>query len=152
MAKKFLRPPSLYPTFGYSHAVTVEGPGRLVFLSGQVPFDMQNRVVGEGNFDAQATAVFDNLGRALEEAGACFGDVVKMVYYVVGFEESLRARLAAVRDRYLSVDHPPASVLLGVAALAVPGIHIEIEATAFVEHHPSACCRTASGKDMGEAE
>lgn len=134
MAKTYLRPSNLYPTFGYSHAVIVEGPGKHIVFAGQVPFDMENRVIGEDDFEAQAIAVFENLGRALEASGATYADLTKLVYYVVDFEEPLRTPLAAIRDRYLSASNPPASVLVGVSALAVPGVRIEIEATAFIDH------------------
>lgn len=133
MTKSYLRPSNLYPTYGYSHAVIVEGPGKHIVLAGQVPFDMNNNVIGEDDFEAQVIAVFENLGGALAAAGATFADLIKLVYYAVDFEEPLRAPLAAIRDRYLSPENLPASVLIGVSALAVPGVRIEIEATAFVD-------------------
>jgi len=132
MKKEFFTPSTLYPTFGYSHVVTVEG-GKLVVLSGLVPFDKECEIIGEGDFAAQAKQVFENIGRALGAAGATYNDVIKLNYYVVDFKTECREILAKIRDQYIPTVNPPASVLLGVSALAVPGMLIEIEATAFIE-------------------
>jgi enamine deaminase RidA (YjgF/YER057c/UK114 family) len=128
----FFRPDNLYPTYGYSHAVSIEGPGKFLLLSGQVAFDVRGAVLAEGGFSAQARLVFDNVASALAAAGATFGEVIKLVYYVVDLRAEHRPILASIRDEYISTQNPPASVLLGVSALALPDLLIEIEATAFV--------------------
>jgi enamine deaminase RidA (YjgF/YER057c/UK114 family) len=66
---------------GYSQVVT--GRGRLVVVSGQVAQDEYGELVGPGNAEVQARQVFENLRRCLAEAGAGFGDVVKLGFFVL---------------------------------------------------------------------
>jgi enamine deaminase RidA (YjgF/YER057c/UK114 family) len=105
----------------------------LVFIAGQVALDAQGQVVGEGDLRAQAHQVFQNLRTALEAAGASFEDVVKLVTYVVNYQPEHRALLAEVRPDYLPANNPPASTLLGVQALALPQLLIEIDAVAVLD-------------------
>ena len=79
--KRFLSPDTLPAPFGYSHVV--DAPARrVIYVSGQVPLDAEGHLVGEGDFQAQARQVFENLTRALEAADASWGDVVKLGYFV----------------------------------------------------------------------
>ena len=89
-------------------------------------------VVGRGDFRAQVEHTFENLKTALAAAGATFGDVVKITYFVVGLKPEHVTHVRAVRNKYLSPDKPPASTLVGVAALVVPEWLIEIELIAVV--------------------
>ena len=127
---KFLNPPALSTPTGYSHVVEALGPGRLIYIAGQVPLDRDGKLVGPGDFRAQVTQVFENLKNALAAAGAGFGDVIKTNNYLV--DVSHRPILREVRERYLNNAAPPASTLIGVTALALPEWLVEIEAVAFV--------------------
>jgi len=88
-------------------------------------------LVGAGDFIAQATQVFENLGRALAAAGAGFSDLVKTTVYVT--DPRYREALREVRDRYLDGNALPASTLVVVAGLALPEYLLEIEAVAVIE-------------------
>ena len=57
--------------------------GTLVYIAGQVSSDASGKLVGEGNFEAQAEQVFKNLKLAIEAAGATMADIVKMNTYLV---------------------------------------------------------------------
>jgi enamine deaminase RidA (YjgF/YER057c/UK114 family) len=113
---------------GYTHVVI--GTGRLVAISGQVAFDADGKVVGEGDPAAQARQVFENLRRCLTAAGAGFENVVKFTYYVtdVAFLPSVRE----VRDQYIDLERPPASTAVEVAALFRPELLLEVEALALL--------------------
>jgi enamine deaminase RidA (YjgF/YER057c/UK114 family) len=132
MPKEYLSPPTLNPTNGFSHAVTATG-GKTVYVSGQVSVNEKAEVVGKGDFRAQVEHTFENLKAALAAAGATFKDVVKVTYFVVDLKPELVPHVREVRRKYLDADHPPASSLVGVAALVVPDWLIEIEAIAVVE-------------------
>lgn len=130
--KKFIQPAELAKPVGYTHTVSAEG-GRMVFISGQVAFDANNRIVGAGDLRAQTEQVLKNLGVALAAAGATFADIVKWTTYVVNFKPADRAVIAEVRGRILAGNPPPASTLIGVQSLVVPELLIEIEAVAVVD-------------------
>ena len=114
---------------GYSHVVT--GRGRLVVISGQVAQDEHGHLVGEGDADAQARQVFENLRRCLASVGAGFGDVVKLGFLVLDVAHLPALRVA--RDAVVDTTRPPASTAVQVAALFAPGYLLEVEAWALVE-------------------
>jgi reactive intermediate/imine deaminase len=125
--RRFLSPETLPPPAGYSHVV--DSPAdRIIFISGQVPLDVEGRLVGDGDFDAQVRQVFDNLGAALEAADASWADVVKLNYYLVDVGEIASVR--AIRDEYLDTERPPASTLVEVSRLFREDVLIEIDAIA----------------------
>jgi enamine deaminase RidA (YjgF/YER057c/UK114 family) len=114
---------------GYSQVVT--GRGRLVVVSGQVAQDERGELVGAGNPAVQARQVFENLRRCLATAGAGFGDVVKLTFFVLDVADLPAVREA--RDAVVDTDRPPASTAVQVAALFAPGYLLEVEAWALVD-------------------
>lgn len=122
--------PDLSTPRGYSHVVTASGT--MVFISGQIALDKEGKIVGLGDMRAQAAQVYENLKAALAAAGATFADVVKQNTYVVGLNAESIAAVREVRGRYLPDANPPASTLVGVTALAMDGLLIEIEMVAVI--------------------
>jgi enamine deaminase RidA (YjgF/YER057c/UK114 family) len=122
-------PEGVPPGRGYSQVVT--GRGRLVVVSGQIAQDSTGELVGPGDPAAQARQVFENLGRCLAEAGAGFGDVVKLTFFVLDVADLPALREA--RDAVIDTARPPASTAVQVAALFAPGYLLEVEALALVD-------------------
>ena len=79
-SKEFLSPKTLIPPAGYSHIAKVNR-GTIVYLAGQVSSDASGKLIGEGNFEAQAEQVFRNLKVAVEAAGGTMADIVKLNIY-----------------------------------------------------------------------
>ncbi len=115
----------------YTPVVRASG-GATVYISGQVPVDLEGRIVGAGDFSAQAEQVFENLRIALAAVGGDFSNVVKMTTYIVNYQPALRDALGAVRSAAMG-GALPASTLVGVQALAMPDYLLEIEAIAVVD-------------------
>src|ERR1700712_2382755 len=125
MSKEIFSPATLPPPVGYSHVAKVN-QGTLIYLAGQVSSDASGKLVGEGDFEAQAEQVFRNLELGLEAAGATMADIVKMnVYIVAEVEQPEVPKLRAVRDPHVNTAKPPASTLLFVTRLARPGWLLE---------------------------
>ena len=124
---QFLSPSSLPEPPGYSHVVSAR-PGRVVWTSGQVAMHGDGSVAPPGDWEAQTRLCFENVGRALEAAGAAWADVVKLTYFVV--DVAALQTIRAVRDQFVSTERPPASSLVQVAGLFRPDLLIEIEAVA----------------------
>jgi len=131
MEKHFFNPSNIHTPRGYTHAVAIDG-GRMVFVAGQVAFDKDGNLVGKGDLRAQADKALDNLVAALAAAGATAADVVKINTYVVNYKPADLAIVREARARFFGDQNPPASTLIGVQALAVEGLLIEIEAVAAV--------------------
>ena len=132
MEKKFINPPTLATPRGYTHVVTTTG-GKMVFIAGQVAWDVKGEIVGKGDLRAQATQAYANLQAALAAAGATTADVVKLNTYVVNFKSADLLVIREVRGQFFPQENLPASTLVGVQALALDGLLIEIEAVAMVK-------------------
>lgn len=132
MDKKFLNPPTIATPRGYTHAVTATS-GKMIWISGQVAFNVKGELVGKGDLRAQTTQVYENLKNALAAAGATTADLVKLNTYVVDFKPENLAAIREVRGQYFPFENMPASTLVGVQALAFEGLLIEVEAVAMVK-------------------
>jgi enamine deaminase RidA (YjgF/YER057c/UK114 family) len=132
MKKQYANPKELSTPRFYSHAVTVEGPGKLVYIAGQVSWDAGGQVVGKGDMRAQSEQVFKNVTTALKAGGAGWGDVIKMNGYMVGMNAERVTAYREVRQRYLKEGALPASTLVGVEALVHPDLLLEVEVVAVV--------------------
>jgi len=128
-AVKFIKSDTLPPAAGYSQAATVRSE-RLVYVGGQVAMDRSGKLVGPGDFRAQAQQTFENLKAALEASGASFSNVVKLNSYFVDIKQAPVFR--EVRDKYINVANPPVSTAVEVRRLVREEWLLEIEAIAVV--------------------
>jgi len=106
---------------------------RTIYTAGQVAIDEHGALVGSGDLAAQTAQAMRNVGRALAAAGATYADIVKLTTYVVNYQPEQRAVIGQARAPFFAGATPPASTLVGVAALALPGWLVEIEAVAVVD-------------------
>jgi enamine deaminase RidA (YjgF/YER057c/UK114 family) len=133
LSKEIFSPATLPPPTGYSHVAKVN-KGTLVYIAGQVSSDASGKLVGEGDFEAQAERVFANVKLAVEAAGATMADIVKMNTYIVASVDPADVpKMRAVRGRYFGSGTPPASTLVYVSRLAQPGWMIEVEVVAAID-------------------
>jgi 2-iminobutanoate/2-iminopropanoate deaminase len=126
---KRTNPPALSKPTGYTHIVEVTGPAKTVYISGQIAYDKDGKVVGAGDMKAQAEQVFSNLQAALTAAGATFSDIVKMNTYITDMSKAQAVR--DVRARYFG-DATPASTFVQVAGLVRPELMLEVEVIAVI--------------------
>jgi 2-iminobutanoate/2-iminopropanoate deaminase len=113
---------------GISQAILVER-GRLLMLSGHVPFDSDGNVVGT-ELPAQLDQVFSNLRATLQAASTDFSSVARLTIYVRDYESRMLPVIRSVRDRWINAECPPASALIGVASLFHPDVLVEVDAIA----------------------
>ena len=114
------------PISHYTDAVEANG---LLFVSGVVPVDGEGQVVGGDDVVEQTRQVFRNIGEVLATAGATFADVAKVTVFLTDVDD--RAKINPVRQEVFG-DTRPASTLVEISKLAVPGAKIEIECVAVV--------------------
>jgi enamine deaminase RidA (YjgF/YER057c/UK114 family) len=125
---RFNNPNTLAHQTGYSYVVETTGPGRTVYIAGQLGLDMENKLVGApGDFRAQATKAIENLKAALASVGASLSDVVKITNFLTDMSHIGIYR--EVRDQFFKMPRP-ASTAVGISQLARPGALFEIEAIA----------------------
>jgi enamine deaminase RidA (YjgF/YER057c/UK114 family) len=97
----------------------------LVFVSGQVAVDAEGSLVGAHSHEAQTAQIAHNIGLVLASLGVDRDAIVKETVYVVGFEPSLLQPIFATLRS--GGPRPPASTLVGVAALFHPDALVEVE-------------------------
>ncbi len=126
-----VNPPEMAKAVGFSHAV-VAGPGRTVYLAGQVAFDPDSRVVGD-TWVEQFDVAMGNLMTALEGAGARPEHMVWMQIFTVDVPayRAARAELGPIYQRHMG-RHYPAMSLLGLSELADEGALLEITGIAVI--------------------
>ena len=113
----------------YSHVVTVNGPGKTIYIAGQLARDLEGNIVGPGDMRAQMEQTFKNLDACLKAAGASWADVVKSNTYVTDYQAF--SQCSDVRMRYFGVASPT-STTIQISRLAQPEAMVEIEIIAVV--------------------
>jgi reactive intermediate/imine deaminase len=129
MTTRFINPPEIAVGNGYTHVVEVSN-SRMIFISGQVAFDVNRNIVGKDNLEVQTRQVFENIKAALTAAGADFSHVVKFSVFMLDISQIAVVR--SVRDHYINTEQPPASSAFEVRKLFREDVLIEIEAIAAV--------------------
>jgi enamine deaminase RidA (YjgF/YER057c/UK114 family) len=121
---RFINPTTLHKPPAYTQVVEVTGPGRLVYISGQLGGGIDGKLVGS-DFRSQAVKVFENLKAGLAAVGATFKDVIKVNSYLADIKDL--PVLRDVRMGYLNAAALPASTTLGSISFAREGALLEVE-------------------------
>ena len=109
------------PISHYTDAVRF---GDLLFVSGLTAHDADGRLV-EGDAAVQTRRILESLRLVLSAAGASLADVLKVTVYLTDISD--RTLINPVRQEFFG-NSRPASTLVEVSALALPGMRVEIEA------------------------
>lgn len=127
-------------TFPIAQAVEVTSNTTLVYHSGTLPgpadpdADPTSRAY-YGDTETQANSVFERMSGSLENLGLDFGDVVKMTVFLVGDPQMPGGRMDFAGfmrsySKYFGTEeqpNKPARSAFQIAALARPGVFIEVE-------------------------
>jgi 2-iminobutanoate/2-iminopropanoate deaminase len=127
MKKQQVNPWKWQDQFGFSQAWRVDGAQSILFVSGQGPISPNGELVGDGEFEAQARQVFENLQTVLADAGASFDAIVRITVYLTDIA-NLRD-FGRIKAEFIAGEQP-ASTALEVSSLALPGMMIEVDAIA----------------------
>jgi reactive intermediate/imine deaminase len=123
--KKVIAPNNLHRPFGYAHAIQVD---KTLYISGQIPMDMDMNVVGKNDMAAQTELVYDNLKKVLEDAGGSMTNIVMLKIYCTDIER-FDKETRGMRKKYFG-DYYPAVTAVEVKRLYHPDYMIEVEAVA----------------------
>ena len=112
-----------------SHFTDAVRAGGFLHVSGIVAVDAEGQLVGGDDVVAQTQQVLENM-RAVLAAGECrFEDVVKVTIFLTDIDD--RPKINPLRQEAFGAVRP-ASTLVEVPRLAVPGAKVEIECVALV--------------------
>lgn len=130
MSHRILQPDGWARPRGYANGIAADG--RQVFVSGQIGWDADQRIVSD-EFAAQARQALANVVAVLACAGAVPAHLVRLTWYVTSRDE-YNAALAEIGAAYRELigRHFPAMSVVVVAGLLEPRAKVEIEATAVI--------------------
>ena len=126
--------PSEWTKGRFTEDVTVNGPGRTIYLAGvgaedeKAPAGASAPILHLGNPYEQCRYAYDKIKRLLATHGAALADVVKQVVYVT--DVRFQADVARCRRDAYGDGPIPANTFLVIQALAIPGMLLEIDVTA----------------------
>lgn len=124
-AREELRMPEFSPPL--SHYTDAVRFGDLLFISGLVSLDSEGNLIGKDDPVAQTEYILRCMKKVLNRAEMDFSNVLKVTVYLTDI--SHRTIINPTRAKYFG-DSRPASTLVEVSKLAVPGVMVEIEAVA----------------------
>ncbi|MEU3608134.1 RidA family protein [Streptomyces sp. NPDC035033] len=114
---------------GFNQGELVSGHTRTLYVSGQTAMGADGEPRHDGDMAAQLALSFDNLEAVLREAGMSLADLVRLTVYTTDVD-LLFPHYGVLASRLGAAGAAPATTMLGVTRLAVPGQMVELEGTA----------------------
>ena len=113
----------------FSEAVTVSGPGKMIFLAGVgSEAEKDGAILHQGDFLAQCRYAYEKIKKLLAQHGATMGDVVKLTSYVTDIRS--REDLNKCRGEAFTGVPLPVHTFLAISQLARPGMLVEMDVIA----------------------
>ena len=116
----------------YSQVARVKNAAETIYIAGMLAASRDGKIVGEGDFDAQADQVFANVLAALKSAAMGWSNVVQFTTYLVDAEDI--AKFMTWRKRHFPTLFPdgkyPPNTLLIVSRLVNPAFRLEVQTIA----------------------
>ena len=136
MTVHLLSPEGMFQPVPYHHVAVATG-SRHVHVAGQIARDADGRPVALGDLRGQLAHVLRSTARGLAGAGASFADVVRLRFFVTGWQPEKYAEfVAGIEDVAEELDLPsplPPVSAIGVDYLFEPDVLVEVEAYAVVD-------------------
>lgn len=114
---------------GYNQGEVIEGTKRQLLCAGQTSVDGSGNPQHLDDMRGQLALTLDNLEAVLSAADMGLANIVRLNVYTTDVDEALK-HFEALGARMGPVGVSPPMTLLGVTRLAIPGLSIELEATA----------------------
>ncbi|WIV62161.1 RidA family protein [Amycolatopsis nalaikhensis] len=114
---------------GFNQGELVSGHTRTLYCSGQTAMDGDGKPQHDGDLAAQLALSLDNLEAVLGEAGMALANLVRLNVYTTDVD-LLFAHYGVLASRLGAAGAAPATTMLGVTRLAIPGQLVELEGTA----------------------
>jgi enamine deaminase RidA (YjgF/YER057c/UK114 family) len=114
---------------GFNQGELVSGHTRTLYCSGQTAMSDDGKPQHDGDMAAQLALSLDNLEAVLGEAGMSLANLVRLNVYTTDVD-LLFPHYGVLASRLGAARVAPATTMLGVTRLAIPGQLVELEATA----------------------
>ncbi|MEV0569841.1 RidA family protein [Dactylosporangium sp. NPDC050588] len=114
---------------GFNQGELVSGETRTLYCSGQTAMSADGRPMHDGDMAAQLALSLDNLEAVLAEAGMSLENLIRLNVYTTDVD-LLFPHYGVLASRLGAAKVAPATTMLGVTRLAIPGQLVELEGTA----------------------
>jgi enamine deaminase RidA (YjgF/YER057c/UK114 family) len=114
---------------GFHQGELVSGHTRTLYCSGQTATDPDGAPQHADDMAAQVALSLDNLEAVLGHAGLSLADLVRLNVFTTDVDLLLE-HYGVLASRLAAAGVAPATTLLGITRLAVPGLMVELEGTA----------------------
>ncbi|MEV5871902.1 RidA family protein [Streptomyces tendae] len=129
MERNAVNPVSWSVEMGFNQGEVVSGQARTLYLSGQTAMSKEGRPEHDGDMAAQLALAVDNVEAVLAEADMSLTNLVRLNVYTTDVD-LLFQHYGVLAGRLGAAGVAPATTMLGVTRLAVPGQLVELEGTA----------------------
>ncbi|MEU1021410.1 RidA family protein [Streptomyces sp. NPDC005904] len=129
MERTAVNPVTWSVEMGFNQGELVSGRTRTLYCSGQTAMDGDGKPQHEGDMAGQLTLSLDNLEAVLGEAGMSLANLVRLNVYTTDVD-LLFPHYGLLASRLGIAGVAPATTMLGVTRLAIPGQMVELEGTA----------------------
>jgi enamine deaminase RidA (YjgF/YER057c/UK114 family) len=131
MEIKYINPASMVKPRGYSHAVSVAGNCRTIYIGGQNALDENGILVGKNNLKQQTEHVLSNIEKIVKDAGSKLEHIVKFTIHLL-HGQNPQDGFRAFQERWKDTTNFPTVTVVFVAGLGNPDWLVEIDAIAVV--------------------
>ncbi|WP_457541668.1 RidA family protein [Streptomyces filamentosus] len=129
MERTAINPVTWSVGLGFNQGELVSGHTRTLYLSGQTAMNADGRPEHEGDMAAQLALSADNVEAVLGAAGMSLANLVRLDVYTTDVDLLFR-HYGVLAARLAAAGVAPATTMLGVTRLAIPGQLVELEGTA----------------------
>ncbi|MEU0195816.1 RidA family protein [Streptomyces afghaniensis] len=129
MERTAVNPVTWSAELGFNQGEVVSGHARTLYISGQTAMSDEGEPQHDGDMAAQLALSIDNLEAVLGEAGMSLANVVRLNVYTTDVD-LLFQHYGVLAGRLGAAGVAPATTMLGVTRLAIPGQLVELEGTA----------------------
>jgi len=131
MKINYINPENMFKPRGYSHAVSVSGNHKTIYIGGQNALDENGNIVGKNSIKEQTEQVLENIEKILEKSGAKLENIVKFNIYILQGQNPQEG-FGVFQQKWGSNQNLPVITVLFVAGLGNPNWLLEIDAIAEV--------------------
>ncbi|MEU5322662.1 RidA family protein [Streptomyces sp. NPDC021056] len=129
MERTAVNPVTWSVEMGFNQGEVVSGQTRTLYISGQTAMSGDGKPQHDGDMAAQLALSIDNLEAVLGEADMSLANLVRLNVYTTDVD-LLLPHYGVLAARLGTAGVAPATTMLGVARLAIPGQLVELEGTA----------------------
>jgi enamine deaminase RidA (YjgF/YER057c/UK114 family) len=129
LERSAVNPVSWSLEMGFNQGEIVSGETRTLYISGQTAMSADGRPEHDGDIAAQLALSVDNLEAVLTAAGMTLANLVRLNVYTTDID-ALFPHYGELAGRLGAASIAPATTMLEVSRLAIPGQLVELEGTA----------------------